>query len=75
MAESLRSPRRSLYKLVGSPPWKETFRQVGVGFAPWSLSQSVLATAVFPAFALALLGGAGAGALLVCGSGPQTQAS
>lgn len=27
MAESLRSPRRSLYKLVGSPPWKETFRQ------------------------------------------------
>ncbi|XP_021784318.1 RPA-interacting protein isoform X3 [Papio anubis] len=28
MAESLRSPRRSLYKLVGSPPWKETFRQL-----------------------------------------------
>ncbi|KAI2580830.1 RPA interacting protein [Homo sapiens] len=27
MAESLRSPRRSLYKLVGSPPWKEAFRQ------------------------------------------------
>ncbi|XP_017375965.2 RPA-interacting protein isoform X1 [Cebus imitator] len=27
MAESTRSPRRSLYKLVGSPPWKEAFRQ------------------------------------------------
>ncbi|XP_002748346.1 RPA-interacting protein isoform X2 [Callithrix jacchus] len=27
MAESMRSPRRSLYKLVGSPPWKEAFRQ------------------------------------------------
>ncbi|KAK2497949.1 hypothetical protein MC885_007482 [Smutsia gigantea] len=29
MAEGTRSPHRSLYKLVGSPPWKETFRQPG----------------------------------------------
>ncbi|XP_023578995.1 RPA-interacting protein [Octodon degus] len=27
MAESARSPRRSLYKQMGSPPWKEAFRQ------------------------------------------------
>ncbi|XP_036882757.1 RPA-interacting protein isoform X2 [Manis javanica] len=27
MAEGPRSPYRSLYKLVGSPPWKEAFRQ------------------------------------------------
>lgn len=32
MAEGPRSPYRSLYKLVGSPPWKEAFRQVSVGF-------------------------------------------
>ncbi|KAM9209441.1 RPA-interacting protein isoform 2-T2 [Dugong dugon] len=27
MAEPSESPRRSLYKVVGSPPWKEAFRQ------------------------------------------------
>ncbi|XP_036922165.1 RPA-interacting protein isoform X3 [Sturnira hondurensis] len=27
MAEPSGSPHRSLYKLVGSPPWKEAFRQ------------------------------------------------
>lgn len=27
MAEQSGSPHRSMYKLVGSPPWKETFRQ------------------------------------------------
>lgn len=27
MAEQSGSPRRSMYKLGGSPPWKETFRQ------------------------------------------------
>uniref|UniRef100_A0A8I5ZX12 RPA interacting protein n=1 Tax=Rattus norvegicus TaxID=10116 RepID=A0A8I5ZX12_RAT len=27
MAESSGSPHRLLYKQVGSPPWKETFRQ------------------------------------------------
>ena len=32
MAEAPGSGRRALYKAVGSPPWKEAFRQVGVGF-------------------------------------------
>nr|KAF6417019.1 RPA interacting protein [Molossus molossus] len=27
MAEPSGSPRRSLYKVMGSPPWKEAFRQ------------------------------------------------
>lgn len=42
MAEQSGSSHRSMYKLVGSPPWKETFRQVSVGFeklwlgGPWS---------------------------------------
>lgn len=32
MAESSGSPHRLLYKQVGSPPWKETFRQVSLRF-------------------------------------------
>lgn len=36
MAEAPGSGRRSLYKAVGSPRWKDAFRQVGVGSGePW----------------------------------------
>lgn len=36
MAERPGSRHRSLYKLMGSPPWKEAFRKVSVRFGkPW----------------------------------------
>ncbi|KAH0512273.1 RPA-interacting protein [Microtus ochrogaster] len=43
MAESSGSPHRLLYKQVGSPPWKEAFRQ------PWSVVKQMTARSAWPA--------------------------